>query len=91
MPFKIPAIVRPLDLAEYDEAFKDQEGSVIWVWVNPPGSVKDEFREARNELMALKGYESIRQNAAIEINPDDYFLGMRRTGDGHSHVARHDA
>lgn len=42
----------------------------------------DEIDGARATTMALKAYESIRQNAAIEIKPDDYFLNMRRTWNG---------
>ena len=39
----------------------------------------DEIDGARSTCMALKAYESIRRNEAIEISGDDYFLPLRRS------------
>jgi hypothetical protein len=49
--FKIPRITKPLDLRDYapefgDPALVEELGEpIIWVWVNPPASVRMELEE----------------------------------------------
>lgn len=40
MKFNIPRIYEPMNLGEYSEALNGQR---LWVWVNPPRSIMEEY------------------------------------------------
>jgi hypothetical protein len=60
MSIEVVKITRPLDLGEYDEAFR---GQVLFVWVNPT----EEVRKMRQDL--LREYRVFMQNAVSAATP----------------------
>ena len=51
MKFKIPKIIRPLEMSAYAE---EMEGLALQVWVNPPRKVKDKYSDLQVEIVGLK-------------------------------------
>ena len=51
MKFKIPKIIRPLEMSAYAE---EMEGLALQVWVNPPRKVKDDYLNLQIEIVGLK-------------------------------------
>jgi len=48
MKIEIPKIVRPVDMGEYAE---EMRGQLLYVWVNPPTALMDEYFRLRKDLL----------------------------------------
>jgi len=86
MKFKIKKVVKPLDLADYEEAYGGQEGSIIYVWVNPPYSVREEYDEARKAILEMRNYEGdglIEKNEEANQRLFEWYSKIWSQKDGH--------
>ena len=64
MKFKIPKIVRPLEMSAYAE---EMEGLALQVWVNPPRNIKNDFDDLQIKIIGLKN-ESEKLLAAKKLD-----------------------
>lgn len=68
MRIRFPHRTKPLDLGEYAPEYKDQPGSVMQVWINPP-------LEVRNRLvdLTIDGRQTLEKLAELSRNekPDE--------------------
>lgn len=51
MKIAIPKVLRPVHLADYDEAYGDE---TVWMWVNPPRATKLKFYEMAEEFARIR-------------------------------------
>lgn len=61
MKIEIPKIVRPVDLGEYAE---EMRGQLLYVWVNPPTALMDEYFRLRKDLLET-------DDEINKLNPQD--------------------
>ena len=67
MKFDIPKITRSIDLGEYAAEY---EGTVIWVWVNPPAKLLNEHDQVVEEVARL----------ARELGPELETIAQKEPG-----------
>lgn len=62
MQFKIPEIVKPLNLADYDKAL---DGLTMHVWVNPPMSTRQKLADIATQFAV-----ALKQDVPEDASPD---------------------